>query len=37
MDVIAALPAAPRTLDARHVELALDVAEYEIGPGHRVP
>jgi hypothetical protein len=37
VDMIAALPAAPRTLNAQHVELALDVTKYEIGSGYRVP
>ena len=33
MDVIAALAGAPGAFDAKHVELALDVAEHEIGAG----
>jgi len=34
VDVITAVPAAPRTLDTEHVELALNVSEDEIGSGH---
>jgi len=34
---VAALPAAPRTLDAQHVELALNIAEYEVGSRQRAP
>jgi hypothetical protein len=34
-DAIAALALAARAFDAQHVELALDVAKYEIGAGHR--
>ena len=37
MDVIAALPAAPRALNGQHVEPALDAAEYEEGSGHGAP
>ena len=33
VDVIAALPAAPRALNGQHVEPALDAAEYEEGSG----
>ena len=35
MDVIAALAGAPGAFDVEHVELAFDVAEDEIGSGHR--
>jgi len=34
---VAALPAAPRTLDAQHAELALNIAEYEVGSRQRAP
>jgi hypothetical protein len=31
---LARRPTASRAFNAQHVELALDIAEYEIGPGH---
>ena len=33
-DTVTALALAARALDAQHFELALDIAEYEIGSGH---